>query len=92
MAVIAKFKVSGCSLEKYEAVLRELEEAGIGPVPPGQLYHVSHGSRDNVQVIDVFDSPQSLENFGKVLVPILEKHGITADADVSEVFKIFGPS
>jgi hypothetical protein len=91
MAIIAKFKVTGCSLETYETVLRELDAAGVGAVPPGQTYHVCYGSRDNVQVIDVFDSQQELDDFGKTLVPILQKHGITAEAEVSDVFNILGP-
>ena len=87
MAIVVKFSVSGMSLEKYETVLSRLEAAGAG-APAGRLYHVSYGSRDNVQVIDVFDSPQSLETFGKILVPILEQMGIKAQPDVNDAFKI----
>jgi hypothetical protein len=88
MAIVAQFKVSGCSAEKYDAVIREL---GPAASPPGQIYHISYGSHDNIQVIDVFDSPQSLENFGKTLAPILAKHGISAEPQVSEVYNIIKP-
>lgn len=67
MAILVKFSVSGATVEKYEEVLRRLEAAGAG-TPPGQLYYVSYGSRENLQVIDVFDSQQSLDAFGKTLV------------------------
>jgi hypothetical protein len=87
MAIVVKFSVSGMSVEKYEKVLSRLEAAGAG-APPGRLYHVSYGPRENVQVIDVFDSPQSLESFGKTLVPILEQMGIKAQPDVHDAFKI----
>lgn len=86
MAIVVKFSVSGGSVEKYEAVLRELEATG-SLLPPGQLFHVSYGSRDNLQVINVYDSMQSFENFGKTLVPILDKLGIKSQPDVSEVYK-----
>ena len=91
MAIIAKFSVSGCSLEMYEDVLRELAATDVGAVPPGQTFHVCYGTRDNVQVIDIFDSRQALDDFGRTLGPILQRRGITADADVSEVFNILGP-
>ena len=87
MAIVVKFAVTGMSAEKYETALRRLEVAGAG-APPGRLHHVSYGSRDNLQVIDVFDSPQSLEAFGGTLQPILQELGVTAQADVQEAYKI----
>jgi hypothetical protein len=87
MAIVVKFKVSNMTAEKYETVLKRLEAAGAG-APPGRLHHVSYGSQDNLQVIDVFDSQQSLENFGKTLVPILQEMGITAEPNVEEAYKI----
>ncbi len=87
MAIVAKFSVSNMTAEKYDKVLKRLETAGAG-APPGRLHHVSFGSRDNLQVIDVFDSPQSLENFGKTLAPILMELGIKAEPQIEEVYKI----
>ena len=87
MAIVVKFAVTGMSVDKYEMALRRLEAAGAG-APPGRLYHVSYGSRDSLQVIDVFESPQSLEAFGGTLQPILKELGITAQADVQEAYKI----
>lgn len=87
MAIVVKFSVSGMSLEKYETVLSRLEAAGAG-APPGRLHHVSYGKRDSVQVIDVYDSSQSFEAFGKTLVPILQKLEINVQPEVHEAFKI----
>jgi len=87
MAIVVKFSVSNMTAEKYDKVLKRLEAAG-GGAPSGRLHHVSFGSRDNLQVIDVFDSPQSLENFGKTLVPILMELGIKAEPQVEEAYKI----
>jgi hypothetical protein len=87
MAILVKFSVSGMSAEKYNSVLARLEAAGAG-APPGRLHHVSYGSRDNLQVIDVFDSPQSLESFGKTLTPILEALGIQATPEVHDAYNI----
>ncbi len=87
MSIVVKFKVSGMSVDKYETVMSRLDAAGAG-APPGRLYHVSYGARDSVQVIDVYDSPQSLETFGKKLVPILEQMGIKAEPEVHDAFNI----
>jgi hypothetical protein len=87
MAIVASFKVDHMTTSKYETVLRRLEAAGAG-APPGRLYHVSYGSHDGLQVIDVYDNDESLMNFGKTLMPILQEMGITAKPDVHQAYKI----
>jgi hypothetical protein len=77
MAIVVKFNVTGMSAEIYETALRRLEAAG-GGAPRGRLQHIAYGSPDNLDVIDVYDSPESFENFGKTLGPILAEFGITA--------------
>jgi hypothetical protein len=72
--------------DKYEEVLRRLAEAGAG-APPGRIHHFSYGSRDNLQVVDVYDSPESMQAFGQTLVPILQDMGIHARPEVQEVYK-----
>jgi len=89
MAIVVKFSVSNCSADKYDEVLRRLEAAG-SVAPAGQLFHVSYGSRDNIQVMDIFDSQQSMEEFGKVLLPILDQMGIKAQPEVHDAYKIQG--
>lgn len=88
-AIIAKFSVSNATVEKLEEVYRRLDAAGT-LAPAGMLYHVAFGARDNIQVIDIFDSPQSLDRFGKTLGPILTELGITAQPDVQNIYKIQG--
>lgn len=87
MAIVAKFSVSGMSVDKYDAVLSRLQAVGAG-APAGRLHHVSYGSHDNLQVIDVFDSPESLDAFGKTLLPILEEMGIKAQPETHDAYKI----
>lgn len=87
MAIVAKFSLSNMTAKNYDLVLKRLEAAGQG-APAGRLHHVSYGAHDNLQVIDVFDSPQSMENFGKTLVPILQELGVTAVPQIEPVYKI----
>lgn len=87
MPIVVQFAVDGMSAEQYEAVLQRLETAGAG-APPGRLHHLSYGSPDNLQVIDVYDSPQSFEAFGGTLQPILQEMGIVVRPDINEVYKI----
>jgi hypothetical protein len=87
MAIVVKFNVSGMSAEMYESALRQLDAAG-GAAPHGRLHHITYGSPENLEVIDVYDSPESFEKFGRTLGPILAEFGIQAKPDVYKVYKI----
>jgi len=87
MAILVKFDVTGMNAAKYDDILRQLEAAGAG-TPNGRLLHVSYGSRDNLQVIDLFESPEALEAFGRTLGPILQKAGIAATPHVEPAYKM----
>lgn len=87
MPIVVKFSVSDMSTERYDEVLRRLDAAGAG-TPKGRLHHISYGSHDSLQVIDVYDSPESFENFGKTLVPVLEELGVKAEPEVASVYRI----
>ena len=87
MAIVVKFNVSGMTTAQYDDVLRRLEKAGAG-APLGRLHHVSYGDPNNLQVIDVFDSPESLEAFGRTLEPILREVGISAVPEVQPAYRI----
>lgn len=87
VAIIALFDVNGSDSEKYDEVIRRLTEAGQR-VPDGQMYHVCYGARQNLQVINVFESQAKLDAFGATLMPILQDMGIEATAKVFDVYNI----
>ena len=87
MALIAMFEVKGASSSKYEEVLRRLTEMGQR-VPDGQMYHVCYGDRQNLQVINVFESQAKLDAFGATIMPILQEMGIEAKPTVFEIYNI----
>jgi len=87
VAIIAIFEVEGATAAKYEEVIRRLTDMGLR-VPDGQLYHVCYGDPERLQVIDVFENQAKLDAFGASLMPILQELGITASADVADVYNI----
>ena len=87
MAILAMFEVKGADAAKYDEVIRRLTEIGLR-VPEGQLYHVSYGDRQNLQVIDIFENQETLAAFGAKLMPILQEMGIEAKPALFEVYNI----
>jgi hypothetical protein len=87
MAIVAMFEVRGATSVKYDEVIRRLTEIG-DRVPDGQLYHVCYGDRQNLQVIDVFESQAQLDAFGAKLMPILQEIGIEAKPTIFQVYNI----
>ena len=75
MALIVHFAPKNMTQDKYAEVLRRLEKAGAG-APSGRLHHTCYGPKEKLNVVDLYDTPQSFETFGKTLVPILGALGI----------------
>lgn len=88
MALIVHFSPVGMNEAKYTEVIRQLEKAGAGS-PTGRLHHTCYGPKDALKVVDLYDTPQSFEAFGKVLVPILQSLGVdVGKPEITEVTNI----
>ena len=88
MALIVHFTPQGMTSEKYAEIMKRLDSARAGS-PPGRLHHTCYGDKAALRVTDVYDTPQSFESFGKVLVPILNSLGVdVGKPDVVEVHNI----
>ena len=87
MAILVQFEVKGATLARYDETIRRLTAMGLR-VPAGQTYHVAYGEKDNLQVIDVFESEEQFAAFGAKLAPILQELGITAVPKVHRVHAI----
>ncbi len=77
MSIITVFNLSTMTSEKYNQPIRGLEAAGQG-MPNGRLYHVAARQEDGSTIVtDIWESPALLEEFGKTLIPVLNKAGVT---------------
>ena len=62
---------------KYNQAIHDLEAAGQGK-PKGRLHHVAALQEDgSIIVTDIWESAALLEEFGKTLIPTLNKAGVT---------------
>jgi hypothetical protein len=75
MAIGIYFAVQGMSADKYDDVIRQLQDAGQG-APAGRSYHAAFHGENGLHVFDVWDSPEAFEAFGETLMPILTAAGI----------------
>ena len=77
MSILTVFNLSTMTEDKYKEAIRGLEAAGQGK-PKGRLYHIATRQEDgSIIVTDIWESAQLLEEFGKTLVPVLNKAGVT---------------
>lgn len=77
MPIITVFNLSTMTTEKYNQVIRGLEAAGQGK-PKGRLYHVAARQEDGSTIVtDIWESAALLDEFGKTLIPVLNKAGVT---------------
>ena len=75
MAIVVVSDAGTDSVEQYDQVIKQLEEAGHGN-PPGRLSHTC-ALKDNGSylVVDVWESPEALQRFAQVLMPLIEAVG-----------------
>ena len=75
MAIGIYFAVQNMSAEKYDDVIKQLDDAGAG-APNGRSYHCAFQGEGGLQVFDVWDSQEAFDAFGETLMPILAAAGI----------------
>lgn len=75
MAILVRFTPDAMSASQYDEVIHQLESAGAG-APEGRLYHIAVRAGTNIQVVDVWESPESFEQFGQTLMPLLQRLGV----------------
>ena len=77
MPILTVFNLPSMNAQKYNQVVKDLENAGQGK-PKGRVYHISARQEDGSFVVtDVWESAELLAEFGKTLIPILNKAGVT---------------
>ncbi|HEY3369327.1 MAG TPA: hypothetical protein VGK10_00685 [Prolixibacteraceae bacterium] len=72
---LIQFKFPGMTERQYDQVWDEMRRMGHNN-PAGLLHHVSTFQNNNCMVYDVWESREAFDQFGKILMPILNKIGI----------------
>ena len=91
MAIGLYFAPAAMNARAYDACIKQLDAAGAAH-PPGRLYHACFGTKDKLQVFDVWDSQAAFEKFGQTLMPVLQQLGVDPGApSVMEVHNIVIP-
>jgi len=83
MAILVTYEINQMDTSKYDEATRRLAETD-----ELQTYHVCYGDRQNLQVIDVFESQAKFDAFSEKLTPVLQALGIEGKITVHEVYNI----
>ena len=75
MAIVMVSDAGTETVEQYDQVIQQLEEAGHGN-PPGRLSHTA-ALKDNGSyfVVDLWESPEAFQKFMEVLMPLMKAAG-----------------
>ena len=77
MSILTVFKLSTMNARNYDQLVRDLEHTGHGS-PKGRLYHTASAQEDGSFIVtDAWESADLLAEFGKALIPALQKVGVT---------------
>ena len=86
MSVVVRFHPTNLTIAQYQEVVRREEGTDTFP-PDGREYHVCFGTDGDLHVSEIWDSPEQLQAYGEVLMPILEDVGIQFSSE-PEVFQV----
>jgi hypothetical protein len=75
MAIAIYFHPKSLSAGQYDEAVRQTDAAGAGH-PAGRIHHSCFGPDGDLMVYEVWESQQAFEDYGQVLMPILQKIGI----------------
>ena len=88
MALGIYFVHKGFTREKYDDVIKQLEDAGAG-APEGRSYHAALETDGAINVFDIWESQEAFDAFGATLVPILSGVGVElSEPMVAEVYNV----
>ncbi|HVO74484.1 MAG TPA: ester cyclase [Ignavibacteriaceae bacterium] len=92
MSFAIYFKPKSMNAKQYDEITGRLEKAGLEH-PKGRIYHACFGEKNNLQVLDIWESKEDFNSrFGETLMPILKKVGVDpGQPEIHEVHnKILG--
>jgi len=89
MSILVRFHPKNLTAEQYDNVVRR-EEATPSYPPDGREFHVCFGTDGDLHVSEIWDSPEQLQAYGEILMPMLADAGIefSAEPEVFEVHRI----
>ncbi len=73
--VIVQFDSPDMTSKQYDQVWQDLRAAGHAN-PKGLIHHVGAPTDKGWMVVDVWESAEHFNEFGKTLMPILTKNGV----------------
>lgn len=74
--VVVKFNFTGVNIEQYDKVWEDLRATGHTN-PKGLISHVgAEKPNKGLLVVDVWESEEAFNEFGKTLMPLIAKQGI----------------
>ncbi len=77
------------TLQEYDKVWEDLKAAGFAN-PNGLLYHVGAEKQGGgIIVVDVWETEERFNEFGKTLMPIIAKSGIKGQPKIMPVHNIY---
>jgi hypothetical protein len=92
VSIVVSFTPVNLTREKYDELVRRLEEAGLWPNRPGMELHVLFGEEGNLRVSEIWDSRESMEAVGERVLPLMDEVGIefAGEPEVFEVHNLVG--
>lgn len=79
--VLAIVHLNGATTTSYDNLLVDLKGANQIKLK-ARPHHFASIKEDEIQVVDIWESAEDFQKFGKIMVPLAKKHGIDAQPEL----------
>jgi len=77
MAIVVQVDYRDVTLDQYDEIVEALGLLPGGPPPAGVLFHCVTAVAHGIRILDVWESPEALEEFqAHRITPLLEQLGV----------------
>jgi hypothetical protein len=84
MAVAYEMRFAGATLEQYDRIVELMGYASGGEGEPGGLFHWVTMTDDGLLIVDVWESDEAFERFGREkLAPTTAQAGVAGAPDIT---------
>jgi hypothetical protein len=87
VSIVVRYHPKNVTIAQYGEVLRRERDAEFTFPPDGRAYHVCFGTDGDLQVSEIWDSPEQFQAYGELLMPILVDVGVEFSGE-PEVFEV----
>ena len=83
--ILVLVHLKGATTKQYDDTVKDLTDAGQLKLK-ARPHHFASIKKDEILVVDIWESEADFAKFGEIMIPTAKKHGINAEAEIFPLY------